>query len=222
MRPTFIARPAALCRALVLALIIGAVTASTVAAHFNGTANRSISSAVGPIGAGVTYSGRFGGDGDVDYYYFVTTRDNVSLHFSIRNTLSSCKGGGNCQIYATLVSTAGQQLGGEGSGAGTGPVGYAGGCRRHSSREDSPISRDIMARKYGPPDQWFTAGLSKADAVATTIAGPATSSHIPDLTAPEAAARSDRAPAQTHPAPSTVRTFPSGLAHTWWTVPFSR
>ena len=43
MRPTFIARPAALCRALVLVLIIGAVTASTVAAHFNGTPNSSIS-----------------------------------------------------------------------------------------------------------------------------------------------------------------------------------
>ena len=126
MRPTFIARPVALCRALVLVLIIGAATASTVAAHFHGTPNSSISKATGPLGAGVTYSGRFGGDGDVDYYYFVTTRDNVALHFSIRNTLSSCKGGGNCQIYATLVSTAGQQLGGEGSTAGTGPIGYAG------------------------------------------------------------------------------------------------
>ncbi len=126
MRPTLIARPAALCRAFALLLLIGAATAPAASAHFNGTPNRIISSAVGPIGAGVTYSGRFGGDGDVDYYYFVTTRDNVALHFSIRNTLSSCKGGRNCQIYATLVSTAGQQLGGEGSGAGTGPVGYAG------------------------------------------------------------------------------------------------
>ncbi len=126
MRSIFIARSGALWRVLALTLIVGAAVTPTASAHFNGTPNRSISSAVGPIGAGVTYSGRFGGDGDVDYYYFVTTRDNVSLHFSVRNTLSSCKGGGNCQIYATLVSTAGQQLGGEGSAAGTGPIGYAG------------------------------------------------------------------------------------------------
>jgi len=126
MRSTFIGRPGAFWRVLALMLIIGAAMTPTGNAHFNGTANRSISSATGPIGAGVTYSGRFGGDGDVDYYYFVTTRDNVALHFSIRNTLSSCKGKGNCQIYATLVSTAGQQLGGEGSSAGTGPIGYAG------------------------------------------------------------------------------------------------
>jgi hypothetical protein len=112
-------------RAFVLMLIVAAA-APAASAHFNGTPNPSISKATGPIGAGVTYSGRFGGSGDVDYYYFVTTRDNVSLHFSVRNTLSSCKGGGNCQIYATLVSTAGQQLGGEGSAAGTGPIGYAG------------------------------------------------------------------------------------------------
>ena len=114
------------CLAVVLALVIVAATAPIAASHFQGTANSSIATATGPIGAGVTYSGQFGGSGDVDYYYFVTTRDNVTLHFSISNTLSSCQGGGNCQIYATLVSTAGQQLGGEGSAAGTGPVGYAG------------------------------------------------------------------------------------------------
>ena len=126
MRSTFIARPGSFWRVLVLMLLVGAAVTPTASAHFNGTPNRSISSATGPIGAGVTYSGRFGGSGDVDYYYFVTTRDNVALHFNVRNTLSSCKGGGNCQIYATLVSTAGQQLGGEGSSAGTGPIGYAG------------------------------------------------------------------------------------------------
>jgi hypothetical protein len=126
MRTTVIARPVMLGRAVVLMLVIGAAAAPAASAHFNGTANRSIASATGPVGAGVTYSGRFGGDGDVDYYYFETTRDNVSLHFSVRNTLSSCQGGKNCQIYATLVSTGGQQLGGEGSAAGTGPIGYAG------------------------------------------------------------------------------------------------
>jgi hypothetical protein len=134
------------CRlAAVLAVVIVAATACTAAAHFHGTANSSIASATGPIGAGVTYSGQFGGSGDVDYYYFVTTRDNVTLHFSIRNTLSSCPGGGNCQIYATLVSTAGQQLGGEGSAAGTGPVGYAG----------SGYSTDTIDWTFGPAGRYL-------------------------------------------------------------------
>jgi hypothetical protein len=145
MRSTFIARPGALWRALVLMLIIGAAMTPRAIAHFNGQPNSSISSAVGPIGAGVTYSGRFGGSGDVDYYYFVTTRDNVALHFNVRNTLSSCRGGGNCQIYATLVSTAGQQLGGEGSTAGTGPVGYAG----------SGYSTDTIDWTFGPAGRYI-------------------------------------------------------------------
>lgn len=131
--------------AAVLAVVIVAATACTAAAHFHGTANSSIASATGPIGAGVTYSGQFGGSGDVDYYYFVTTRDNVSLHFSIRNTLSRCQGGGNCQIYATLVSTAGQQLGGEGSTAGTGPIGYAG----------SGYSTDTIDWTFGPAGRYI-------------------------------------------------------------------
>src|SRR5206468_5353878 len=71
------ARRFALGRAFVLAMIIAAATAPSSAAHFHGKANSSISSATGPIGAGVSYSGQFGGSGDVDYYYFVTTRDNV-------------------------------------------------------------------------------------------------------------------------------------------------
>jgi len=126
MRSTSIARRRLLSLAFVLALLIGAGSAPAVLAHFHGTPNSTISTATGPIGAGVTYSGQFGGSGDVDYYYFVTTRPNVTLHFSIRNTLATCRGRGNCQIYATLVNTQGQQLGGEGSSAGTGPVGYAG------------------------------------------------------------------------------------------------
>ena len=86
MRSTSIARRRLLSLAFVLALLIGAGSAPAVLAHFHGTPNSTISTATGPIGAGVTYSGQFGGSGDVDYYYFVTTRPNVTLHFSIRNT----------------------------------------------------------------------------------------------------------------------------------------
>jgi hypothetical protein len=106
-------------------MVFGGATASKVAAHFNGTPNSTIASATGPVGGGTTYSGRFATPGDVDYYYFTTTKPNVTLHFTVRNTLASCHSG-NCQLYATLIDTAGQQLGGEGSTAGTGPVGFAG------------------------------------------------------------------------------------------------
>jgi hypothetical protein len=130
---------------LALALLLASVAATAGNAHFHGTPNRTIATATGPIGSGITYSGRFGGDGDVDYYFFTTTRDNVTLHFDVRNTLSSCPGGGNCQIYATLVSTEGQQLGGEGSSAGTGPVGYAG----------SGYSTDSIDWTFGPAGRYI-------------------------------------------------------------------
>jgi hypothetical protein len=109
-------------------LLVGAsgVAVSSVAAQFSGTPNSSIATAAGPVGSGVTYSGRFETSGETDYYYFTTTRDNVRLHFTVRNTVQSCASGGNCHIYATLIDPAGKQLGGEGSTAGTGPVGYAG------------------------------------------------------------------------------------------------
>ena len=128
-----------------LAVLAAAVAAVPALGHFEGSPNRSIATATGPIGGGVTYSGQFGGDGDVDYYFFQTTRDNVTLHFNVRNTTPTCPGGGNCQIYATLVSTAGQQLGGEGSTAGTGPVGYA----------QSGYSTDTIDWTFGPAGRYI-------------------------------------------------------------------
>jgi hypothetical protein len=138
MRPTFIARPAALCRALVLALIIGAITTPAATPTSTGRRTGASRAPVGPIGAGVTYSGRFGGDGDVDYYYFVTTRDNVSLHFSVRNTLSSCKGGGNCQIYATAGQHRGPAARRRGQRRGNRPRRL---CRERLSRQTPSTGR---------------------------------------------------------------------------------
>ncbi len=139
--------------AILASLALGAVAAPSAVAHFNGGSNSSISTATGPIGSGVTYSGRFGSSGDTDYYYFTTTRDNVSLRFTIRNTLSSCSGKSNCQLYATLVSTGGQQLGGEGSSAGTGPVGFAG----------SGYSTDHIDWTFGPAGRYILAFDSDGD-----------------------------------------------------------
>jgi hypothetical protein len=107
-------------------LLVGAGGVAVSSAHFNGAPNSSIATAAGPVGSGITYSGRFEGADDVDYYSFATTRDNATLHITVRNTVASCASGGNCHIYATLIDPAGKQLGGEGSTAGTGPVGFAG------------------------------------------------------------------------------------------------
>jgi hypothetical protein len=115
---------ARLVAAVVLAVACG--LPASAAGHFRGTLNGSRDTAAGPLGGAANYAGQFGTPDDVDYYFFTTTRDNVSLHFTVRNTLATCPTSGFCQLYATLIDTAGQQLGGEGSSAGTGPVGYAG------------------------------------------------------------------------------------------------
>jgi hypothetical protein len=138
---------------LLALLAAGGITASGVDAHVNGVANSSISTAAGPVGSGITYAGRFGNMADVDYYYFTTTRDNAQLHFTVRNTLASCRKGSNCQIYATLIDPAGKQLGGEGSAAGTGPVGYAG----------SGYSTDSIDWTFGPAGRYLLVFDSDGD-----------------------------------------------------------
>ncbi|MEJ7750677.1 MAG: hypothetical protein WKF32_04400 [Thermoleophilaceae bacterium] len=139
--------------AILASIALGAVAAPFAVAHFNGASNSSSASATGPIGSGVVYSGRFGSSEETDYYYFTTTRDNVFVRFTIRNTLSSCSGESNCQLYATLLSTNGQQLGGEGSSAGTGPVGYAG----------SGYSTDTIDWTFGPAGRYILAFDSDGD-----------------------------------------------------------
>jgi hypothetical protein len=109
-----------------VALVLSGAGVELAQAHYDGQPNSSIAAATGPVGSGVSYSGQFGGSGDVDYYWFTTTRPGVSLHFNVRNLQSSCGGNSSCQIYATLIDPDGNQLGGEGSSAGTGPVGWAG------------------------------------------------------------------------------------------------
>jgi hypothetical protein len=135
-------------------LLVGAsgVAVSSVAAQFSGD-NSSIATAAGPVGSGVTYSGRFETSGETHYYSFTTTRENVTVHFTVRNTVQSCASGGNCHIYATLIDPAGKQLGGEGSTAGTGPVGYAG----------SGYDTDAIDWTFGPAGRYLIAFDSDGD-----------------------------------------------------------
>lgn len=114
--------------ALAAAALAGALAASLPAgadAHFNGQVNNSIPAAAGPVVEGSGYSGSFATPDDVDYYYYFIPRPGT-LHFTVRNTLQTCSPPGlnYCPVYATLLDAAGNQLGGEGSAAGTGEVDF--------------------------------------------------------------------------------------------------
>jgi len=86
--------------------------------------NDSISQAYGPMLLGVTYPGSFTRPDDVDYLFFDVATPGASLHFTVRNTVATCYSPDltGCPVYGTLVTGAGEQVGGEGSSAGTGPV----------------------------------------------------------------------------------------------------
>ncbi len=83
----------------------------------------SVSQAFGPMLPGVTYSGAFKRPDDVDHLFFDVSAGQ-SVHFTVRNTVRNCSSpeGGVCPVYGTLVTGAGQQVGGEGSSAGTAAV----------------------------------------------------------------------------------------------------
>ena len=81
--------------------------------------------AYGPLEPGKSVSGRFTRPDDVDYLSFRVTEARTPVHFSVRNTLSSCSspdGPAGCGVWGTLIDGNRQQLGGEGSSAGTGEV----------------------------------------------------------------------------------------------------
>src|SRR5688500_6335197 len=79
-----------------------------------------------------------------------------------------------------------------------------------------PSSSHIAPRKKGPPAQMLAAG-SSIDETTPTTAGAGAICHHGGL-----AVHSDRAPAQTAPAPSTTAALASGFAHTWLTLPLNR
>ena len=117
-------RPVRAARALSSFIVMGVLLtagASAALAHLDGNANSTVGSAT-PITLGTTYSGQFVGADDVDHYAFTTTKPGVVVRVTVNNTFGACSKGYVCPIWGTLVDGAGQQLGGEGSGAGTGPV----------------------------------------------------------------------------------------------------
>jgi len=82
----------------------------------------SLGDPAGPMQTGVQYSGAFKRSDDIDYVLFSVARPGTTLRFIVTNTYSGCATDNYCPIWGTLLDTAGRQLGGEGSQAGTGPV----------------------------------------------------------------------------------------------------
>ena len=83
----------------------------------------SLGAPAGPMQMGVQYSGAFTRPDDLDHVLFSVPSSGSTLQFVITNTYGGCAPDNYCPILGTLLDTAGRQLGGEGSGAGTGPVG---------------------------------------------------------------------------------------------------
>ncbi len=83
----------------------------------------SLGDPAGPMQMGVEYSGAFKSDHDLDHVLFSVANPGSTLQFVVTNTYGGCNPNNYCPIWGTLLDTAGGQLGGEGSGAGTGPVG---------------------------------------------------------------------------------------------------
>ncbi|MEY2514150.1 MAG: hypothetical protein QOJ89_1508 [bacterium] len=104
---------------LVAALLPAALAVADVAGP-----DDTIATAYGPLVAGTPYSGTFKSETDVDYLSFDVAKAGDKLHFDVVNTVSGCTSVNltGCPIYATLITTAGQQVGGEGSSAGTAAV----------------------------------------------------------------------------------------------------
>jgi hypothetical protein len=113
-------------RALVLAVSALAASAAAAApAHADVTglgAGDSLGSPAGPIRTGVSYTGTFKRSDDLDHVLFSVAQGGARVRFTISNTFTGCPRGDPCPIWGTLLDTAGRQLGGEGSQAGTGPV----------------------------------------------------------------------------------------------------
>lgn len=113
-------------RSLALMALTAAALAvpSSALANINGQPASSRAIAF-PMTAGVTYSGDFQSQTETEYLSFQVPRAGVSLHFAVRNTTASCNNPSSetpCPVFATLVDSNAQQVGGEGSSAGTGQV----------------------------------------------------------------------------------------------------
>lgn len=112
----------------------------------------SIGQAFGPLVAGMSYSGAFKSATDVDYLALDVTAAGQALHFDVTNTVRGCgfPNFAGCPVYATLIDGQGQQLGGEGSAAGTGPV-------------TTDSSSDVIDWTFAAPGRYYVAMDSDGD-----------------------------------------------------------
>ena len=111
-------------RQLLVAAVVALVPAAAALADVAGP-DDSTAQAYGPLQPGVTVSGSFTRPDDVDYLSFNVAAPNTAVHFVVSNTTGSCgspDGAIGCAVWGTLIDGQQQQLGGEGSSAGTGEV----------------------------------------------------------------------------------------------------
>jgi hypothetical protein len=107
----------------ILAALAALAVPAAALANINGRQANSIATAY-PTTPGPTYSGDFQTQTETEYVSF-NVQSGQSLHFVVRNTTANCSNPSSetpCPVFATLVTGGGQQVGGEGSSAGTGQV----------------------------------------------------------------------------------------------------
>jgi hypothetical protein len=163
-------------RRLLAAAIVAALLPAALAVADVAGPDDSIATAYGPLVAGTTYSGTFKSETDVDYLAFDVPKGGQEVHFDVANTVSGCMSVNltGCPIYATLVTGAGQQVGGEGSSAGTAAVPEG--------------ARDVIDWTFDAPGRYFVAMDSDGDGPTYTISlRPATTSGTTTTTPPRPA-----------------------------------
>ncbi len=110
--------------ALVAAALAAGALATPAALGDVAGPDDSVQQAFGPIQPGTWYAGAFVRSDDVDHLAIGVPLANTLVHVDVENTVNPCTSPDltGCPIWATLVDAAGQQVGGEGSSAGTGRV----------------------------------------------------------------------------------------------------
>ncbi len=106
---------------VLLGLLLTATCPSVALADVAGP-DESVSQAYGPLQSGSAHSGAFASANDVDYLSVVVATAGQTLNFGVQNTTQVCNDpyAAGCPVYATLMDSSGMnQLGGDGSGAGT-------------------------------------------------------------------------------------------------------
>lgn len=188
-------------RLLGLSVALGLLGAAPAAADLGGP-DDSLATAFGPLVPGAVYAGAFVSETDVDYLAFDVTSPGQTLRFDVRNTVSPCLSPEltGCPVYATLLDGTGTQLGGEGSGAGTGPV-----------TEDAP--EETVDWTFPQAGRFYVAMDAGADdptyAISYDIAPPAPATSAGDG---GPAAAGGRRPANAGPSPAPAGDDPRASA----------